>query len=630
MRINSSRSAVIVISTEATATEQFAAEQLRKYIGKIAGVSLSVVDDGHQYAMQQFILGGPARNLAARTLISTEQFDEAVTGQEGFLLKSFGDDKILIAGREGSSERGTVYAVYELLERYLGCSLSAYSHPDLPAGEWVPRMKQIVLEDVDYVKPQADCPMRGACVQFSDSAGNVERGLNIPFFEWLVKNRYNYVYFWTKSYEKLKEMGIVQEITRMGLELMVGHHDALDLFLPPDGNRYFSEKYYETHPDFFRLDEDGTRFKPVNHWGQMILCNRNEEMIDEISENILKWCAINPGVKLVNPAPHDGRAPQCTCEKCKPYTKMENYTFFSNEIAKRVKKVRPDVKIVQIAYVDLWEPPASIELCDNILVMEATWHNGVLRTAGKKDGTSLIGTDFEENLLSWKDAGAGTFFYDYYMGVYQARQRWIPMADEIQPICKRFVKNGVLGSFTQIECFNLWNNIFNFYTFGRTLYDTDLFMEDHLEHFTRIFGGGAEHIKTVVRMAEDCMEGQETIMLGGLYMVEHIDKEKVYACFEKALEEAGSSLARNNVRLIRMAFRYTDLETQQKNARVVQEAGEYQTVRPFPDIDQELLYMTEFDSYWKNDPGYGIAIPATGEKLDTGFVPERDRWYCFE
>lgn len=434
MRINSSRSAVIVISTEATATEQFAAQQLRKYIEKIVGISLSIVDDGHSYAMQQFILGGPARNLAARALMSQEQFNACVTGQEGFLLKSFGDHKILIAGREGNSERGTVYAVFELLERYLGCSLSAYSHPDLTAGEWVPQMEEVVLDSVDYIKAQADCPMRGAVVQFSDSAGDVERGLNIPFFQWLIKNRYNYVYFWTKSYEKLKKMGVVEEITRMGLDLMVGHHDALDLFLPLDGNEYFPEKYYETHPEFFRLDEDGTRFKPVDHWGQLILCNRNEEMIDAISENILKWCAINPGVKLVNPAPHDGRAPQCTCEKCRPYTKMENYTFFGNEIAKRVRKVRPDVKIVQIAYVDLWEPPADVEPCENILILEATWHNGVLRTAGKKDGTSLIGTEFEENLLNWRDAGTGTCprnagqatYKEFHRYVSQHRSRFRP------------------------------------------------------------------------------------------------------------------------------------------------------------------------------------------------------------
>ena len=630
MIINGNNSAVIVISRNATEREKYAAQELRSYIEKIVGVNLSVVDDAHIYAKQQFIIGGPARNAAAQALISMDEFDAQVTGDEGFMLRSFGADKILIAGREGCAERGTVYAVYELLERYLGCSLSAYSHPDIAAGECVPRMAEICLSDIDYVKAKADCAMRGAVVQFADAAGDVEKGLNLPFFKWLIKNRYNYVYFWTKSFEELKKLGLVDEITKMGIELLVGHHDALDMFMPFDGNEYFPEKYYETHPEYFRLEEDGTRYKPVNHWGQMILCNRSEEMIDTISENIIKWCNMNPGVKLVNPAPHDGRAPQCCCEKCKPYTKMENYTYFSNEIAKRVQKVRPDVKIVMIAYVDLWEPPANFEPCENLLIMEATWHNGILRDAGTSDGTGLIGTEFEENVLRWRDAGVGAFFYDYYMGVYQARQRWLPMADELQAIGKSFVEKGVMGSVTQIECFNHWNNIFNFYCFGRTLYDVALSMEDNLARFGRIFGKASEYICKIIRMAEAALEGQATIMLGGLYMVEHIDKETVYSCFEKALDVAETPTQRNNVRLLRMAFRYTDLEPQQENGRIIQEAADYQTVRTFGNINQELLHMTQYDSFWNNYTGYGIGIPVIGEKVDGGFAPEADRWYCFE
>jgi len=66
------------------------------------------------------------------------------------------------------------------------------------------------------------------------------------------------------------------------------------------------------------------------------------------------------------------------------------------------------------------------------------------------------------------------------------------------------------------------------------------------------------------------------------------------------------------------------LEAQEKNADSI----EYQVARSYEDINQELLYMTSFDSFWKNDPGYGISIPVTGE--ETGFDAHGDRWYCFE
>ncbi len=625
MRINAKESAVIVISSKATPREHFAAKELQKYMEKIVGVKLSVVPDTRVFVKQRIIIGGPERNGAAAELITAEEFGRTVPGQEGFLIKSFGPDALLIAGSEDSCERGTVYGTYEFLERYLGCSLSAYSHPDVAAGEWIPSAAEINLTDINYVKAMADRPFRGACVEYGDAAGNPDRALNTVFFEWLIKNRYNYVYVWTKTYEQFKDMGMVDVASRMGLEFMVGHHDASDLFLPPEGNKYFPEKYYETHPEYYRLQEDGTRFKIVDQSGQIVFCSRNIEMIEEISKNIIFWLSQNPSVKMVQLAPHDGISPQCVCEACAPYSKSENYTYFMNEIAIRVAKVHPDVKMVSLIYVDLWECPKDVNLSPSLMILEATWHGG-LRTTGKPDGSSLNGTHFEDNLMEWKKTGAEVLYYEYYMGVYSGRQRYVPMADEVQAIWKRFIEKGISGASTQIECFNLWNHIFNFYTFGRTAYDTDLSMEDNLDRFARIFGEGAEWMKKSIRMVEECLDGQVPIIEGGRYMIDHVDKDAVYDCYDKALAAAKTPLARNNIRLMRMVFRYTDLETKEGASTIIQ----YHAVRNYPNAPAELLYMTEFDSWWKNDPGYGIDIPLTEENREVEFIPKNDKWYCFE
>lgn len=612
----------IIIRQSVTPREQFAAEELQKYIQKMTGARLLICDDGMQ-AELQLILGGPAHNSAAGELISEQDFNRLVPGPEGFLIKSFGEQKLLLAGSEGDFERGTIYAVYEFLERFCGCSLSAYSHPDVDAGEYVPQTDVLTVGNIEYCKPCADRPFRGACVQYSDCAGNPVRALNLPFFDFLAKNRYNYFYTWTNVYEKLKETGMTAELDRRGIRLCIGHHDALDLFLPADGNRYFPEKYYETHPAYFRLQEDGTRFRPVDHWGQMILCHRNEEMIRQISENIITWLGQNPEVGIVALMPHDGAADQCVCDLCRNYSKTENFVYFVNEVAKRVKAVHPHVRIAFSIYVDIWECPANMELDPSLLVLEATWYQDGLRTVGKPDGSCLNGTHFEKNLLQWQATGAQVAYYEYYMGVYQERQRYIPMADEIQAIWKRFQKKGILGASTQIECFHLWNYIFNFYTFGRTAYDSTLSMEDNLERFSRIFGGGAPYIREAIRLAEACMDGQKRLQYCGVYLMEHIDKEQMYRYYEQAFAAAETPFFRNNIRLMRMAFRYADLETQQENAASL----EYQSVRTYPHVEPELLYMTRFDSFWKNDPGYGISIPLTGE-ADGTYTP--DKWYLFE
>lgn len=614
----------IVLPSDATSRELFASEELKKYLELMLDAKVNITSV-HNKENTSLIIGGPSRNTVAAEYISADTFNKLVPGPEGVMIRSLDDNCMLIAGSDGDKQRGTIYAVYDFLECFCGCALSAYSHPDLDAGEYVPKMNELVLNNVDYIVPGATSTKRGACVQYADAAGSPNRKLNIPFFDFLAKNRYNLFSTWAGVYEKMNEAGFIEELSKRGIGVEVGHHDASDIFLPADGNKYFPEKYYETHPEFFRLEEDGTRFHPVDHWGQMIFCNRNPEFIEQFSNNVIEWLSYNKDLVSLSLPPHDGKAPQCCCPLCKDYSKTENYCYFVNEVAKRVSKVYPEIKISLLIYVDIWECPENLELCPAVDVWEATWKVGGLRCIGKPDGSTLLGTPFHDNLLTWQKTGAKISYYDYYMGVYQERQRYLPMADEIQAIWKGFIKDNVIGATTQIECFHLWNHIFNFYTFGRTAYNCELSMEDNLERFTKIFGKGAPYICDAIRKAEECMDGQQPLRFCGIYLMENIDKEYMYDCYEKALAHAETPRARNNVRLMRMAFRYADLETQQEDA----ESLAYQNIREYNNIHPELLYMGRYDSFREDNDehGYGIMIPCTGVS-DSTFEP--DIWYQFE
>ena len=198
-------------------------------------------------------------------------------------------------------------------------------------------------------------------------------------------------------------------------------------------------------------------------------------------------------------------------------------------------------------------------------------------------------------------------------------------ADEVQSLCKHFAENGVLGTATQIECFNHWNHLFNFYVFARTAYDNSVSMEEHFPRFSGIFGMGAPFIIDIIRKTEACLDGQVSIMQAGLYLMEHIDKEEIYQLFEAALAAAQTPAHRNNIRMLRMAFRYSDLEAQESYGQTGDEP--YATLQKYNDPTGELYYMsTQFDSFQWNDPGYGITIPVDCPKSD--FMP--DHWYAFE
>ena len=154
----------IVLPEKPTPREIFAAEELAGYIGKISGAEITLSDE-YKYSI---IIGDPSRNKAAQTVMSIEEFDARVPGPEGFIIKS-AKNYLLLAGSSnhpGEQERGTIYAVYEFLERFLGCSFAVYSKSSLDAGEFIPKMTDIAIGNETYIKKCADVGYRTAIIQY--------------------------------------------------------------------------------------------------------------------------------------------------------------------------------------------------------------------------------------------------------------------------------------------------------------------------------------------------------------------------------------------------------------------------------------------------------------------------------
>lgn len=625
MLLTSKTSYAVILPAAPTPREAFAGEELTRYLGKILGTPATDA----VAATVRFVIGGPGRNAAALQTITKAELDALVPGAEGYLIR-ITEDTVLLAGSEigKDDERGTLYAVYEFLEAFCGCALAAFSHPDADAGEIVPAAESLSLPEGDRVKAGADRPYRCAIVQYGDRAGNPHRRLNVPFFDWLAKNRYNRIYIWASSYVGFCEDGLIPELEKRGIRLTVGHHESLWLWLPYYGNPYFPEHYIETHPEYFRLNADGTRFapkEPNDPFGQWILCSRCEGAIEAVSRNMIEFVRQNPVVDTVTLMMNDGRAEQCCCPRCAPYTKGENYIHFVNEVTARVAAVHPHIKVEFGVYVDIWKRPDGIKLHPNLRICEATWASCGLRTAGKPDGSCFIGTDFDATAVSWRETGAELWIYDYYMGVFANRQRVLPMADELQAIWRRYTEADIAGSGTQIETFNLWNHLLNFYAFARTGYDTSLSLSDHIASLCRLFGEGGERIAEIMQYLEDEQDGEVDVGHAGLALMQRIDRPYVYRLFDEALAKTTGARRRNNIRLLRMAFRHSDLDTFDKTTEVWDWKGAH---REYDDPTGELAYIaTNYESFSRCDPGYAISCPALN--TDTkGFVP--DVWYAFE
>ena len=574
-----------------TPLAQFAAQELDKYLCKMCAAPID-------YTF----------TLSEDDTFAPEEMAIAVNGGEVTLR---------------AGKKGLLFAVYEFLERFCGCCFAAMEHPTVNTGEFVPHFEQLVLPETEY-RHTPDLPYRTAIIQYNAWAGNADHGLNTAFFDWMAKNRYNRLLTWMSCYEKIKELGLLPQLEKRGISLTVGHHQAIFTFLPPFGSKDFSTKYCDEHPDYFRLKEDGTRYRPADLTdfdGQWLLCGRNEGCLQTVADNILLWLEQNPLVDTIAFWPNDGKQEDCCCDECSPYSKTENYLYFNNELSKKIARVRPDVKIDTLIYMDLWDCPRGTSLGDN-MVVDIAMCTDTFRPYGKKDGSCLLGTTYEQTLNDYRAVCPNVVAYEYYMGNYSNLQKLVPAADEMHSIFNFMKKKGICGSGTQIECFNHWNNLFNFYCFGRIADNISIPLGEYLNGFCRIFGEGASMLKEIISMCEDVQEGQVPINDAGVYLVEHIDKQRIYDLFDTALAEATQPRQRNNIRMMRMAFRYSELVSAET---VPLEDNKKPTL--YEDKTGELAYMaTHFDSFFANHTGHGIAFPVAN-RTD---APPPNKWYEFE
>jgi hypothetical protein len=110
--------AVIVVGRDASSFDHWVAEELQRYVQQLSGAQLPILGSDKVPAQKPLIVvGGPGRNPLAGAAQKRQLAHFADLKPDGFLLKRTGLEggPVLLAG--GNDDSGTMYAVYELLER---------------------------------------------------------------------------------------------------------------------------------------------------------------------------------------------------------------------------------------------------------------------------------------------------------------------------------------------------------------------------------------------------------------------------------------------------------------------------------------------------------------------------------
>ena len=239
--VDGKAAAVVVTADEPAPVAEYAAAELVRHVKKATGATLpvaveSAVPDG--YASRLFL--GMTRAARAQGIAAEPLAPEA------FVLRSVGRD-LFIVGDEGdgnplsphNSKCGTLFGVYELLERGLGVR---WLWPG-PLGTYVPPADTVALDAVDEtIAPRlayreiAWGRVRDAAIRHTHSLTEAEEVLGFSP-EGLVRYGHD-----LQDYLRRHRMG------GMDRKPSTGHHFS-----------GWWERYGQEHPEWFMMHEDGTR-----------------------------------------------------------------------------------------------------------------------------------------------------------------------------------------------------------------------------------------------------------------------------------------------------------------------------------------------------------------------------------
>ena len=332
--------AQIIIPDNPLPVVTFAADELNHHIAKSTGVSLVIKSENEigDNSMGAIYLG-PCQK-SAEVKISAEElppnaFHIKLTGGNLFMIGKDSDGRVIgcrtyeYSLHDNKVRVGTLFAVYEFLERRLGVRW-LWPGED---GEVIPKHKNISVAEWDQTHiPQI---IHGRIRDYYNTVMQKDEG-------------------WARSDARDKfcrEQAVWMRRHRLaqGVDIDYGH-----------GFTDYWEKYGKSHPEYFAKRSDGKR-EPAGRPEHVQLCLSQSALWRRIVEG---WGGSD---SYINCWENDrtGKDHPCSCERCRAWdvpgtgSLTDRYCRFLLAVQKEARKVRLDAKIIAGAYGHTATPPET-------------------------------------------------------------------------------------------------------------------------------------------------------------------------------------------------------------------------------------------------------------------------------
>ena len=319
----------IVLARSPSTAEAFAGSELARYLQLMMGESLSTTTKISGTGVQ-LIVGTRAVEAALPGILPQG------LGSDGFILRKMGN-RILIAG---ASDRGTLYAVYALLER-LGCRWFApnFSYYGPAKGEVVPHISKLTFGDLNVVERPA---FQWRKLYIEEGISHTAENL-VQMVDWMAKARMNVLDCPTdyqhQGHTKWDNWRIVltPELKKRGIIIEVGGH-GYQTYIP-------EQTYFDKHPEWF-----GVRNGERSRNSHVVFASSNADAVKTLTTNVRDYLRVHPEIDIFDLWPPDGAQWSEASEDVALGSPTERQMLLLNQVANELKPEFPRLRIQFIAY----------------------------------------------------------------------------------------------------------------------------------------------------------------------------------------------------------------------------------------------------------------------------------------
>ena len=585
----------IFVHQQAHTVEKAAARELGRILREMTGREIPVTESaGNGLPAQGVVYVGRSEPARTRGLYTDVEYERL--GTDGFILRLKGGNLLTAGG----GYRGTVYAVYRLLER-LGCRF--YS----TELEVIPRRGLLEIRSPLNIMDQPAFEWRAMWGRIDPMTAGLSPG------EWEAK------------------VGEVDLPKMMGIPPRGFWHHTMGFLLPADSvpKEYLAEIGGER-----RITEPAIQQYCLSH----------PDLQKAMTEAVLKWIESDPA-PMYYPVHYGDTGQFCQCERCKAwYAEHGSLTdaviWFNNQIAQQVAERFPGKFITTLAYWATRKPPVKERPLPNHLIIFCAIVECQARPWSHPVNLKRNVVSDLERWIALHPLGAQGIITFEYPTTYHYVGYPYPALYAFAENLKYYKQMGIRGVYicglTDGHLVHLYS-----YVMPRLMWNPDVNLRQQIDEFCKAWYGKAwqpmrDYVHRLHQSAlgspsegvMDCHAGPGQQFFRDLFTRDLLDRQ-IYPLFDRAEKQADSDLIRRRIWREKWGVLFTDLFLYVQRGRdIVPDSSERGYTRQMPPRETyyriaELLRITRLlGRNWTVEPRHRYTLSAIVD-----LEPTRTPWW---